>query len=70
MYKENEKKKHTVLMIHCLKYMKTHHDMSITHQVNLSQMIQTSYTVINENIFKPVASFQTYIFNIFEIDDT
>ena len=33
-------------------------------------MIQTSYTVINEKIFKPVASFQTYIFNIFEIDDT
>ena len=25
------KKKHTVLMIHCLKYMKTHHNMSITH---------------------------------------
>ena len=24
------KKKHTVLMIHCLKYMKTHHNMSIT----------------------------------------
>ena len=29
MYKKM-KKTHTVLMIHCLKYMKTHHNMSIT----------------------------------------
>ena len=28
MYKKM--KKNTVLMIHCLKYMKTHHNMSIT----------------------------------------